>query len=406
MNTTGNLLKRGIPVGGVVLLLLVSPGRFAAAQTCIQAPEGLVRWWPGDGNTDEIIGGYNGTLIGSVTFGPGKVGQAFSFSSSSSLGSDRVNLTSAPSASNFTIEAWVFANQIDGPNGRRTIYADNGRGLWLKNGRINWWNGNDRFVGCPPITTGGWHHIALTYSQGIFTGYVHGQPCVGTSTSPGESLPTGAGLGIGGHSSYPPEDFDGLIDEIEIYDRALSASQIQAIFDSGSAGKCKASTAPKDVYAVKFLCGNFLPEPPSPPAGEAEWPVKPGNYFTAINVHNPNGSLISFEKRAVLLYRADKPPEPEKPMPPGPLFLAELKPNYGFEIDCSDIRNKLLSGAAPAPTLIKGWVVIEVRGNKADPLQLDVTAVYTSHGWDQSGKVPVYEGFAEDVEQILPKHVK
>jgi hypothetical protein len=163
---------------------------------------------------------------------------------------------------------------------------------------------------------------------------------------------------------------------------------------------------PMDVYAVKFLCGNFLPTPPKVLTDGVEWPVKPGNYFTAINVHNPNSSLISFRKKAVLLYRADKPPKPEVPMPPGEFVGAELNSDYGLEIDCSDIRSRLLHDAAPAPTFIKGWVVIEVKGNDADPLPLDVTAVYTSHGWNQTGKVPVYEGFAEDVEQVLPKRVK
>jgi len=164
----------------------------------------------------------------------------------------------------------------------------------------------------------------------------------------------------------------------------------------------------KDVYAVKFLCGSLLPKPSIPPQDGVEWPVKPGNYFTAINVHNPNGSLISFRKKAVLMYRADKPPAPEQPMPPGDLVSAELSPDYGLEIDCADIRNRLLHGAAQAPIFVKGWVVIEVTGNAVDPdpLQLDVTAVYTSHGWDQSGKVPIYVGFAEDVVQVLPKRVK
>jgi len=178
------------------------------------------------------------------------------------------------------------------------------------------------------------------------------------------------------------------------------------LFSVGYSNGATAQTPKKDVYAVKFLCGNFLPKTPSPVQDGVEWPVKPGNYFTAINLHDPNSSSISFQKKAVLLYRADKPPKPEEPMPPGELFPAELRPDYGFEIDCNDIRNKLLGGTVPAPTFIKGWVVIEVSGKEADPLQLDVTAVYTSHGWNQSGKVPVYEGFAEDVVQVFPKHVR
>jgi hypothetical protein len=162
-----------------------------------------------------------------------------------------------------------------------------------------------------------------------------------------------------------------------------------------------ADLPPMDVYAVKFLCGSFLPEV----TREAEWPVKPGNYLTAINVHNPNRIPISFRKKGVLLYRADKPPRPEEPMPPGELFPFELGPDWGVEIDCNEIRSKLLKGAVPAPTFIKGWVVFEVTGSP-DPLQLDVTAVYTSHGWDQSGEGPAWVGFAEDVEQIRPKRVQ
>jgi hypothetical protein len=170
-----------------------------------------------------------------------------------------------------------------------------------------------------------------------------------------------------------------------------------------------AQTPLKDVYAAKFLCGSFLPKVPSPPTDGVEWPVKPGNYFTTINVHNPNTDTISFQKKAVLLYRADKPGEPEQPMPPSQLIPVSLKGDWVLEIDCSDIRNKLLGGAVPAPTFIEGWVVIEVKGNQlhqTDPPWLDVTAVYTGHGWNlQSGK-PIYEGFAEDVEPILSKRVK
>src|SRR5262245_2945651 len=58
---------------------------------------------------------------------------------------------------------------------------------------------------------------------------------------------------------------------------------------------------PKDVYAVKFLCGRFkgvqIPTPTSPP-DSVEGPVKPGNYLTAINVHNPNSYPVKFMKKA------------------------------------------------------------------------------------------------------------
>jgi len=40
---------------------------------------GLVSWWPGEGNAEDVVGGNNGTLQGGATFGTGMVGQGFSF---------------------------------------------------------------------------------------------------------------------------------------------------------------------------------------------------------------------------------------------------------------------------------------------------------------------------------------
>jgi hypothetical protein len=165
----------------------------------------------------------------------------------------------------------------------------------------------------------------------------------------------------------------------------------------------------KDVYAVKFLCGSVQPKVTSPPTGgAAEGPVEPGDYSTAINVHNPSPTYVAFRKKALLLYRADRPSEPEQPMPPGKPVDAALKEDWGLEIDCSDIRNKLLGGAPPAPTFIKGWVVIEVTGmqDRPEPRPIDVTAVYTSHGWNLSTKPPAPVGFAEAVEAVQPKRIE
>jgi hypothetical protein len=130
------------------------------------------------------------------------------------------------------------------------------------------------------------------------------------------------------------------------------------------------------VYAVKFLCGEAKPNP------KLEGPVQPGLYSTAINVHNPHRSAVSFLKKAVLLYDGRKPEEAlERPTPPVRTekpVVVELAPDWGLEIDCHDIRQVLLGGPAgnapPPPVFIKGWVVIETFVD----LPLDVVAVYTS----------------------------
>lgn len=169
---------------------------------------------------------------------------------------------------------------------------------------------------------------------------------------------------------------------------------------------------PVDVYSVKFVCGSY--------SGfynnHIEGPVKPGNYQTAINLHNPNGGFIAFRKKAIVMFQSDKPPTaPELPVRPFPFINKELAPNWGMEIDCDDIYKVLAVNPGPPPNqaitpgaFAKGWVIIEVPGNIfAAPRPFDVTAVYTGHGYGvaNAGSQPPPEGFALDVESIVPKRV-
>src|SRR5213593_2043987 len=91
--------------GGVILVFSLAAISLASAQTCVQPPSGLVSWWPGDGNANDIIGGNNGTLQNGATFAAGMVGQAFSFDGTSS-----VTLSNPPAVSNFgswTYDLWI-----------------------------------------------------------------------------------------------------------------------------------------------------------------------------------------------------------------------------------------------------------------------------------------------------------
>jgi hypothetical protein len=78
----------------------------APAQSCTEPPDGILAWWPSEGNADDMIGTNHGALIGGVTFAQGEVGRAVSFS-----GSGRVVVPDAPtlrfSTNDFTIEAWI-----------------------------------------------------------------------------------------------------------------------------------------------------------------------------------------------------------------------------------------------------------------------------------------------------------
>ncbi len=76
-----------------------------------------------------------------------------------------------------------------------------------------------------PLTT--WTHLAATYTgrrsrlyrNGTQVATVNRSGAIGASTGP---------LRIGGNSIWPAEFFNGLVDEVRIYNRALSAAEIQA----------------------------------------------------------------------------------------------------------------------------------------------------------------------------------
>ena len=137
------------------------------------------------------------------------------------------------------------------------------------------------------------------------------------------------------------------------------------------------------VYAAKFVCGSFG-SAQTPPTEEG--PVEPGNYATAINIHNPSPrNTVSFTKKAVLLFSvAEKDVGPETPRRPGLPVQAELEPDWGMEIDGPDIRDVLLRPGPQAPAFIKGWVVIE-----SPDFPLDVVAVYTVQALGGAGGVSI-----------------
>ncbi len=155
-------------------------------------------------------------------------------------------------------------------------------------------------------------------------------------------------------------------------------------------------------YAVKFVCGLQDPDPAGGSVGEPV--VKPGNYATEINIHNPNyinaNGLVIFKKIVVLVEGSDIRREPQTA---GPSGFAEvlLQPDFATLDDCNALWAMSHPGTplpSPMPTFI-GFLIIFSR------VDLDVVAVYTANGWSQPGALPG-GGISQDVETVAPKRVK
>ena len=228
-------------------------------------------WWPGDGNANDIIGRNPGTLVNGATFAPGMVGQAFSLDGVD----DYIDVGTGFNLDAMTLDAWVFVDPATNTGERDIITKDNfalggPRKIFALRTSSPDSAGNqgraafgvcvsqtgDQCSGGPGATrlvdtiqdtaplTAGWHHLAgvRDTAAGRFELYVDGA-LVASKSAPFDALgpvdPV-ANTVIGQLGpQFNGQFFQGLIDEVEIYNRALSASEIQAIFNAGSAGKCK-----------------------------------------------------------------------------------------------------------------------------------------------------------------------
>jgi hypothetical protein len=226
-------------------------GRSLLSGDCIPAPPGLVGWWPGDGNAKDIVGGNDGTLENGATFAPAMVDEAFRFDGINDLVrvNDAANLDiTGP----LTIEAWVKVNSFSPTHPDVILWKGNNFGhdistpyaLAVNNqdGRLFATIGNgtaaDLIYSAGPLSPGSFAHIAVTATGSTIRLYVDGQISsqLDQTVTPYNSP---YHLQIGSLATSPLNTLNGLVDELSIYNRALTTEEIQAIYNAGSSGKCK-----------------------------------------------------------------------------------------------------------------------------------------------------------------------
>ena len=94
------------------------------------------------------------------------------------------------------------------------------------------------------IQTGVWYHVAGVRGSNYLQLYVNGQLMGQASVSFAQDYGNfPLYFGTSGQS-YWDRKFSGLLDEVSLYNRALSSNEIAAIFAAGTAGKCKAASGP------------------------------------------------------------------------------------------------------------------------------------------------------------------
>ncbi len=252
-------MRRGFGYSALVAVLLVGSAFGAWSQSCLTPPPGLVHWWRGEGNAFDTISVQDGVLIDGVQFGPGKVGTGFVISGS---GDDYIalpqNLFPVPASGTgntpFSFELWfqttvggVILGQQDLPPFNSTlggyvpaIYVGTNGLLYVE----MFWATAPQLISPRVVNDGQFHHVVVTYDGALEALYLDGAligstPLVQEGYSPLYYYQLGTGY-TGGWDATPEDwfPFAGTIDEPSLYNGALSAGEVAALFAAGSAGKC------------------------------------------------------------------------------------------------------------------------------------------------------------------------
>ena len=238
-----------------------------ADTNCATPPSGLVAWWPGEENVNDVAGANHGTLQGGATFAAGESGMGFNFNGTGSY----VRIPKAPVldvGNQVTIEFWMKADPANAMNSYQGLVTSDFYGIEIANGfapgplGVSFFLSTDGGASVSPssypdtatvngggavVSAGAWHHVAGTYDGAKLQLYIDGQPQGAPNYHTGAISPmlvnSFVSLGSEDGRTICPDCmnnryFNGQIDEPAIYNRALSAAEILAIYNAGGAGKC------------------------------------------------------------------------------------------------------------------------------------------------------------------------
>lgn len=249
---SGSLGAKDVVVENVDHLSATLAGGFTYVEppACIDNTSGLLGLWHLDSSATDSSGrNEHGTLLGGlVCTAAGKFGTGCAFDGTD----DRIQLRPHGAAdilpgNNFTITAWVnYVPKTVDPTHNHGIAGAGGRQQFMitPEGKLGYSeypyyyagaNGGGLFSSI--MTAGAWHHVAVTKSSTSgLTLYVDGVQAGTHAGNTGDWYTNNEGYGLGwtGNPGYFYWFFNGSLDEVAIFNRALAGSEVAALGTANS----------------------------------------------------------------------------------------------------------------------------------------------------------------------------
>ncbi len=257
------MTKAGI-LSLVFIVIVLSSSMVLAEEAGCPSSEGLVAWYPAEGNVNDVAGDYDGAAVRDVSYVPGKWGRAFSF-----IGKDdsRVEVTD-PGASaldlseGYTVMAWVNAKENRGLS-NSIVRKGNNYALTVGSSdrRVYFRTASGNLI--VPIPYGSrlpineWTHVAGTVNVAHTSAKIYIDGVLRNV----ESVTSPETLRIGDSPLVIGKSFNGSVDEVKIFGRELSREEIEAAMEE----QCVRGEAP-----LKDEAGPAVPSEDEPAASPGE----------------------------------------------------------------------------------------------------------------------------------------
>ncbi|WP_256757033.1 DUF5695 domain-containing protein [Cohnella sp. WQ 127256] len=187
---------------------------------------------------DSSGNGKHAALTGGTTWVTGHAGSALSLNGSNAYASLPSGIVS--SLNDFTIATWVKVNSLSdwarifdfGTNTTNYMFlAPQAGGAGLRFAITTGGNGSEQVLNAPALPTGVWKHVAITLSGTTGRLYVDGvQVAINASMTLKPSSLGNTNLNYIGKSQFSDPYLNGLVDDFQIYSRALSSVEINTLF--------------------------------------------------------------------------------------------------------------------------------------------------------------------------------
>jgi hypothetical protein len=233
-----------------------SAQKYVEPTACLQSPSGMTLWLPLDefyGTTALNPPGTAGAYVGAAAVVAGKVSRARQFNGTPSQHLNVPNYAGINFANfDFTLEAWILPGTIAGKQiivSKEATQSGVTRGysFFINNGFL----GLDMADGTTStfltssaaVAAGSWAHVGVTVNRHSATGgvfYVNGAPVSTFDPRPrNHSITNTSPLRVACDALTGGSCYQGSVDEVVAYARALTASEMQAIFAAQGKGRCK-----------------------------------------------------------------------------------------------------------------------------------------------------------------------